>query len=866
MAVCRQATLNRGRLFYWKINFGYLTSVIDNALTLEYILTMPILQPKARLIASAGKGRYPILAIAVGAWHESKRGPTGNRIYSTEESLRSSVSVFDGVPVAAYELKSGFRDHLPDSILAAIEEHGISFLKNRVGRLSGARFGEANNGEKGIIVDFEVSDPVIDEIMGFALQGGQDFDGFSIDAPAEGGVVWSVETVDGVQYDVPTIKKLRTLDMVKNPAAGGKVLRLAASFTQEDFQMNLTAKQIAILSGLLKAAGVSNEVLEKIWADNADVLKESVAALREALKDKAEPLKSFEAAIAKIEKGEELDAQFAALDKLSGELVKTVQDEATADAEKAKAEADAKAKSEAEKTKASASNDPTVKQAEELVKQVAAQEKKIEAMQTEAGEARIEAEVTASHLPDVAKKQLTERLKASRTYESAKIKAELDKEAKYLAAMLKDAAIPGMRLAGSISIGADETDQLIYATRAMLIGNDPVRRAALQKEAGKIPVVGFRSLREFNSRVTGSRFDEPMDRVFLKLSQLTAKLNESKLRSEWTDERTGRLLGAVVTQSDLASVYLVAMHNQMLADYQAPSQYDTWRLIAKIVDLKDLYAHAFTRTGWYQAAASVAEGGTYQETTTTPSDENISLTAVKYGQIMSITEEMVINDKLGAFQRLQLNFSDGVKRDIYTDVMDVIRTNVAVAYGADTNTLIHSSHSNGAASGGADLTDSALIEAGWGAMVAQAEFGTTHILGDLNKPRYLLTHVLRNARAIQLTQSERAIQTATTSGEYGSGDLLPDSGALNSMKSKGIEPIIMLNATTAANWWLLADPNVTPAPAVVVGFLNGRDMPEIVTEPANTGSNFTADKIRLKSKHRRDVEPGDHRGIYGQLA
>lgn len=826
---------------------------------------MPILEPKARLIASAdGKRKYEILAIAVGQWHPSKKGATGKPIYSTEESLRASVAAFEGLPVAAYEIKPGMNDHLPDGVLAAIRENGITFLKNRVGRLTGARFGETGN-EKGIIVKFDVSDPVVDEIMFTAITGGRaDFDGFSIDGTAD----WTVEKIDGVEYDIPWIKRGETLDMVKYPAAGGKVLRLAASQTLEDTKMNLTAKQRATIIAVLVAAGVGDEILNNLMASAPDAF---INKGRELLAKEREFLTIFDNTLKKFERGENVEVKTgtgepvkdakALAEKEAADKKAADEKAAAEEAAKVKAEADKKEKAEAAK-KPDPATDPAVKQAEELVKTVADQDKSIKAMETELGEARIEREVTASHLPDITKKQITERLKASRTYDVKAIKDTLDKEASYLKDLLGDQFAPLLRVTGSVSVPVSEFDQYVLAARAMLIGNDAKRLAALQKEAGKTPVKAFRSLREFNSRVTGSRYDEPLDRVFQKLSRIASGLSTNSMFDE-----NGRLTASFST-SDLASVFLVAMHNQFLSDYKDPSQYDQWRLIAKVVNLSDLYAHAYTRSGWYAAAPSISEGGTYTEISAAPTDENISLTAVKYGHIMSITDKMVLNDQLGEFQRLQRALADGMKRDTYIEVMNIIRTNAAVAYGSDTDTLVHTNHSNGAASGGTSMAaaDTADLEAGWSAMYNQAEFGSSAKLGDLNKPKYLLVHPTYLPRALALTRSERAIQTATTSGEYPANASLPDTGILNTIKENAVIPLPILNTSTSTDWWLVADPNTTPAPAVVVGFLNGVEQPELVTEPANTGSNFTADKIRIKSKIWRDSEPGDHRGIYGQLA
>ena len=815
-----------------------------------------------RLLGSKSTTKFEIMAISVGPW--GKLSPNGREIYTTEKSLRPIVPLFDGLEVYEWEMNPGTNDHLPTLVRAAMKATGTKILNNKRGVLSTPRFGAASDGKLGIIAEFDATnEDTARKFLEFLSGQAKETDGFSIDGETK----WNMEIIDGKAYDVPIVSALDSLDIVKYPAADGKVLRLAASRNiKEGTDMNLTAKQKAILTALLHAAGVKPEAVEKIFADGADFGKESITAIKAVLKD--EQLKTLNEIAAKIEKGEEVDAQFTALDKLREELMKPATDpnktaeaetaaKAKAEAEaKAKVEAEAKAKADAEKNKVTA-DDPAVKQANEILAKATEQ---LEAAQRVNGEAVIEKVITASHLPDASKVAITERLKASKTYDPKKIGEALDSEAKYLKAVLGDKLVPGLRITGSIEAGQDETDLMLLGIQGMLAGKD-------LKDANKKAVPAFRSFREMNSRITGSRYDEPLDRVFRKLSRgLTGGIGMEA--SDIMDIKTGRITASTFVTSDLASMYLVAMHKQFISDYATPSQYDYWRQLVRVVSFKDLYAHTFSRMGWYAAAPAISEGGTYQEVTTAPTDENISMTAVKYGHIFCITDVMIINDDLGAVQRLQRQLSDGMKRDIHNDAMGVILNNTAVAYGADTDTLIHANHANGAASGGASLltADTVTLEAAWAAMVAQTEFGTGAVLGDLNKPRYLLCHALGYARALKITQGERAIQTATTTGEFGAGDFLGDSGAINTQTTKGIIPVIALSATVTTDWWTLADPNSTPAPAVMVGFLNGQEEPEVVTEPAQTGSNFTADKIRIKIKNWRDVEPGDHRGIYGQIA
>lgn len=104
--------------------------------------------------------------------------------------------------------------------------------------------------------------------------------------------------------------------------------------------------------------------------------------------------------------------------------------------------------------------------------------------------------------------------------------------------------------------------------------------------------------------------------------------------------------------------------------------------------------------------------------------------------------------------------------------------------------------------------------------------------------------------------------SAAASGAYAASTYLPDSEARNPATRTAITPML-IPYWTSTTWFLLADPNKVPC--IAAGFLGGRDTPEIVTEPSDTGSHFTADKIRIKVKNYRAVVAVDHRGIYGQV-
>jgi hypothetical protein len=78
---------------------------------------------------------------------------------------------------------------------------------------------------------------------------------------------------------------------------------------------------------------------------------------------------------------------------------------------------------------------------------------------------------------------------------------------------------------------------------------------------------------------------------------------------------------------------------------------------------------------------------------------------------------------------------------------------------------------------------------------------------------------------------------------------------------KGEFEIIVIPFWSDSNAWVvMADPQM--APTIDVGFLGGKEEPDLFTEAANSGSNFTADKITYKIRHVWGYCILDHRGVY----
>lgn len=146
-------------------------------------------------------------------------GLSKNGNYYPAEALQKAASLFEG----AY----AFADHATDAEREARPERSV---KDKVGRFSNVQFGKFPIGGKvveGLKARFKVIAPWMREVMLEAVKAGEpDFLGFSIDA--EGKV--TPKQVDGRRVNwIEQIVRVHSVDVVTDPAAGGRVVRLVAS-------------------------------------------------------------------------------------------------------------------------------------------------------------------------------------------------------------------------------------------------------------------------------------------------------------------------------------------------------------------------------------------------------------------------------------------------------------------------------------------------------------------------------------------------------------------------------------------------------------------------------------------------------------
>jgi hypothetical protein len=208
-----------------------------------------------------------------------------------------------------------------------------------------------------------------------------------------------------------------------------------------------------------------------------------------------------------------------------------------------------------------------------------------------------------------------------------------------------------------------------------------------------------------------------------------------------------------------------------------------------------------------------------------------------YGRKFAITRQALINDDLGALQRIPRAFGSAASRRINDLVYAILTGNQVMAY--DNTALFHSTHGNLAASA------AALASATLGAARTAMRKQTGPNGATLNiAPRYLLVPA-----ALEMTADVLLRSVASTDSEKNSGVVNPWQNALT--------PVVeaRLDATSATAYFLAADPSVIDT--VEVMFLDGNQAP-VIEEMEQSNIDGREFKVRIDVGARAL----DHRGLY----
>ncbi len=258
----------------------------------------------------------------------------------------------------------------------------------------------------------------------------------------------------------------------------------------------------------------------------------------------------------------------------------------------------------------------------------------------------------------------------------------------------------------------------------------------------------------------------------------------------------------------------------------APQTFKPFVRAATVPDFRPVSRVALSDISKMQA---VAEGAEYQYATVGDSSEQYVVG--KWGQIISITWETIINDDLNAFDRIPMAMGQEAAQVESDVVWAILLSNPLMS---DGKTLFHADHGNLGAAADIDINS---LQAGRTRMRTQKTVNGRFLN---NAPSYLVAGPLKEQKANQYTSSN---YVATKNG-----DINPD-------YNRSLTPIIE-GRIVDNSWFLSADPNSQSIDTIEAAHLAGHE--GLQTEQRQ---GFVTDGVEIKGRLVFGAKAIDWRGM-----
>lgn len=287
--------------------------------------------------------------------------------------------------------------------------------------------------------------------------------------------------------------------------------------------------------------------------------------------------------------------------------------------------------------------------------------------------------------------------------------------------------------------------------------------------------------------------------------------------------------------SDFGFILLDVANKSMLQGWEeAEETFQLWTKEGTLTDFK--IAHR-VGMGEFPALRKVREGAEYKYVTIGDHAEQIVLAT--YGELFSLTRQLIINDDMNALTDTPRKMGMAAKGTIGDLVYGVLTGNPALS---DTKALFHADHKNLQTGGGSALSIDSLSQAKT-KMATQKAFAEGGKGRTLNiRPAYIITPVALEDKARQLIRSASVPDANVNAGV--------DNPIRNFAEVIG-EP--RLDDVSATAWYAAAKKG---SDTIEVAYLDG------VKEPfMEQQQGFTVDGVATKVRIDAGVAPLDFRGL-----
>lgn len=326
----------------------------------------------------------------------------------------------------------------------------------------------------------------------------------------------------------------------------------------------------------------------------------------------------------------------------------------------------------------------------------------------------------------------------------------------------------------------------------------------------------------------------------MRLSGLAMHLSGSSRQHDRTRAlesgfRSTTMMGGAHGVSDFAYITTEVMNRSLIDEYDRRGA--TWNIVAgtplEASDFREMHA---VRFGGDFQLKTVKENGEYHEATL--ADGADGLKVERRGRTINLTFEAVVNDDMGAFQRIPREFAMAARTMENAMVWSLIRSNAVMS--SDGVALFAAGHKNLATSNG--VISVTTVGAARKAMWEQTAFGTKDAddFLQINADRLIVPPALEVA-ALQFAAGTTPIKDSETNPFK------------NTLTTYAV-PHLGASAGGSDTAWYLVSSDLPP---VSVAYLSGYESPTV-----QTIEGMNPDKVTMNARHIFGAANTEYRGSY----
>jgi len=355
-------------------------------------------------------------------------------------------------------------------------------------------------------------------------------------------------------------------------------------------------------------------------------------------------------------------------------------------------------------------------------------------------------------------------------------------------------------------------------TVAMGLSPDDAVRAACYRAFGIAPEHWEPELRAAESRLGNGRV-----RPFLGLRDLYVHITGDYAIAGrfWA-----RAQEAAMLTTDLPNLLADTMNKKLQVEYNHyPQDWRKWCSVVSIVSLSEQDSVQLDDLG---ALPEVDEGEPY---TTAALDEfKASYTPHKYGELITVTREMILRDDLRGLARIPGKLAQAAALRLNDTVYGLVENNTTIY---DGKALFLATSDRGAAG---NLASGALDSES----LADALSKLRRVRGGASASPIVFRRVwLVVPPALELAAAQLC------GSAYAWGGQEPPATGYNFFRQSGLDYIVAPWNDSQEKWWIVGDP--ADCAGLEIGFVQGVDSPQLfIQDDPRMGSVFTHDQISYK--------------------